>query len=153
MSNDPPHPQDGITTTSRGEDRLSPPAFSSSTTPTLPRRPSFWRRHGATALVAGTVAAVVSAAVCVFALNQRASPGGRLVQEGKVRVVAGGTFEVFYPAPFDSPPHLQLDGENLNWHALKLDKQQAAGFTLRSTADTGGPVEVRWRAEGIRIGR
>jgi hypothetical protein len=113
------------------------------------RTPSVTRRHGVTVLIAATVAAVVATAISV-GVQSWVAKGDRLIQQGKVMVAIGGEHEVFYPVPFASPPNVQLEGNGVNWNAIKLTEQKPDHFKIKSTADFGLAQEIRWRAEGVR---
>jgi hypothetical protein len=99
--------------------------------------------------VAAVVAGVVSIGV-VWLARPGGGRDGRFVQDGKVIVPLEGEREVFYAAPFASPPNLTLEGGDVNWNAIKLKEQKPDRFIIQCTANMGFAPQVHWRAEGVR---
>jgi hypothetical protein len=64
-----------------------------------------------------------------------------------------GEREVFYAVPFQAPPNLQIEApDGINWNFVKLKEQKADRFVVQYSWGMGSPIEVRWRAEGVRGG-
>ncbi len=115
------------------------------------RTPPAWRHYLLTALLAAVVAAFVAVVISVgvnVLFWGSAGAGGRLNQDGRVKVGAG-IQEVFYPIPFAGPPNLVLEG-GFNQHQLELKEQKADHFTIINNVQFPYVGELRWKAEGIR---
>jgi hypothetical protein len=72
---------------------------------------------------------------------------GVYCQEGEINVPGNSVREVFYPAPYTSPPNLEIS-DTFSHGELLL--QNEASFKVRNTSSLA--ITVSWKARGVRVG-
>ena len=108
----------------------------------------------------GLVVTVLSAAATVVGLfisvgceTQRGSEGEELlVQKGEL-TRDPGTYEVFYPREYESPPHLEWKSYKETPAEFEFLEQRADGFVIviRKKYSLPHPWDPNWIAEGIPV--
>jgi hypothetical protein len=82
-----------------------------------------------------------------LSIGCRTEPDGTVCQEGKVELHPGQSLDVYYPAPYASPPNLELTGDTDKCEILE---QHADHFRLVSRGTSNACPQ--WHARGLRGG-
>lgn len=70
---------------------------------------------------------------------------GTFAQEGEVNVPGNGVLQVFYPAPYASPPNLTAED---TFNHLRIVEQTPGYFRVENTG--GLSAKCCWKARGVR---
>jgi hypothetical protein len=68
-------------------------------------------------------------------------------QSGKLFVAPGQEAMVYYPAPYASPPNLELDDARVQ-KTCQIVEQRPDGFRVRNMSAT--PIDVGWQTRGVK---
>jgi hypothetical protein len=69
------------------------------------------------------------------------------LQRGKASLAPGEELVVYYPAPYASPPNLEMEDPSL-FHAGRIIEQRPDGFRIKNTSSHA--VELAWKARGVK---
>jgi hypothetical protein len=112
-----------------------------------------WERS-APARAAVALGSVVFLAFCLGCMNFSfggksdvvAAADAEIAQKGKTFVRPGEEICVYYPAPFQSPPNLELVN---NAYIVQITEQRADHFRVKNMGQAG--VNLSWEARGVKV--
>jgi hypothetical protein len=95
--------------------------------------------------LAGTVLLLIFLGCMSLSIGCKTEPDGTVCQEGKVSLHKGQELDVYYPAPYASPPNLELSGD---CDKCDIIEQKADHFRIRCN----DPCDAtpHWQARGLR---
>lgn len=97
----------------------------------------------------GAIASILALVIAVFTVVPRVGiqTDDILTQKGLMTQVKGtGTYEVFYPQPYQTTPELTWPKQPLAFQVLE---QRPDGFIVRITSWADGDPHPEWQAEGM----